>query len=206
MVNNQNSENVGTPAECFISVDVETSGPVPVAFSLLSIGAFVINLGTDQPVVAADSSKTFYCTLRPLDGAGSDPAALDVAGFSLDDLAESGLSPQEAMIGFEEWVLATTGSAKPVFVGLNAAFDWSFINYYFHRFLGRNPFGFSALDIKSLYMGTAGCDWGDTRSSRMAATLGITHDKMTHHALEDAQAQAELFIAIRERSKQERRL
>jgi ribonuclease T len=197
MVNNQNSEKVETPAECFISVDVETSGPVPVAFSLLSIGACVINLGTDQPVVAADYTKTFYCTLRPLDGAGSDPAALEVAGFSLDDLAESGLSPQEAMIGFEEWVLAATGSAKPVFVGLNAAFDWSFINYYFHHLLGRNPFGFSALDIKSLYMGTTGCDWGDTRSSRMAATLGITHDKMTHHALEDAEAQADLFIAIR---------
>lgn len=201
-MNNKIGENVETPAECFISVDVETSGPIPSAFSLLSIGACVINLGAYQPAV--DSSKTFYCTLKPLDGAGSDPAALAVAGFSLDDLAESGISPREAMLGFEDWVLATTRNAKPVFVGLNAAFDWSFINYYFHHFLGRNPFGFSALDIKSLYMGTTSCDWGDTRSSRMATTLGITQDKMTHHALEDAQAQAALFIAIRERSKQER--
>jgi DNA polymerase III epsilon subunit-like protein len=83
-----------------------------------------------------------------LDRAGSDPAALTVAGFSLDDLAVSGINPPEAMRGFEDWVLATTGNAKPVFVGLNAAFDWSFINYYFHHFLGRNPFGFSALVLR----------------------------------------------------------
>lgn len=108
------------------------------------------------------------------------------------------------MLGFEEWVAKAAGSAKPVFVGLNAPFDWSFINYYFHRFLGRNPFGFSALDIKALYMGAMHSSWGETKSSRMAATLGIPHGKMSHHALEDAQAQAELFVAIREQSKQTR--
>lgn len=91
------------------------------------------------------------------------------------------------------------GNGKPVFVGLNAAFDWSFINYYFHRFLGRNPFGFSALDVKSLYMGAVGSAWADTKSSRMSAALGIPAGEASHHALEDAQAQAKLFIAIQER-------
>ena len=42
-----------------------------------------------------------------------------------------------------------------VFVGFNAPFDWSFVNYYFHRFLGHNPFGFTAVDIKAYYMGAA---------------------------------------------------
>jgi hypothetical protein len=35
----------------------------------------------------------------------------------------------------------------------NVAFDWQFINYYFHRFLGRNPFGFSGRRIGDLYAG-----------------------------------------------------
>jgi len=52
------------------------------------------------------------------------------------------------MLSFEKWLLTVAGNAKPIFVGLNAPFDWSFINYYFHRFIGRNPFGFTALDIK----------------------------------------------------------
>lgn len=202
---NETEKDGGASSECFISVDVETSGPIPGAFSLLSIGACVVDSETHRTSVAA-SPRTFYCTLIPLDGAGSDPAALKVTGLSLNDLTRTGIKPESAMLNFERWVTAAVGGAKPVFVGLNAAFDWSFINYYFHRFLGRNPFGFSALDIKSLYMGATGSSWGDTRSSRMAAVLGIQHGKMSHHALDDAQAQAELFIAIFERSKRYREL
>jgi hypothetical protein len=55
---------------------------------------------------------------------------------------------------------------RPVFVGFNAAFDWSFVNYYFQRYLGENPFGFAALDIKSLYMGATGCAWEETPDCR----------------------------------------
>ena len=75
-------------------------------------------------------------------------------------------------------------------------FDWSFVNYYFHRFLGRNPFGFAALDIKAYYMGATGCDWGDTRSSRMAAMLKPRRTS-GHQALQDALYQAELFRLVR---------
>lgn len=82
-----------------------------------------------------------------------------------------------------------------VFVGFNAPFDWSFVNYYFHRFTGNNPFGFTALDIKALYMGAIGCSWADTRSSRIADRLkpNLVGD---HNALRDAQYQAELFRLV----------
>jgi hypothetical protein len=73
-----------------------------------------------------------------------------------------------------------------VFVGFNAPFDWSFVNYYFHKYLGSNPFGFSSLDIKAYYMGATGCAWSDTRSSRMSVDLGL-HQKGDHNALNDAQ-------------------
>ncbi|MGF7152168.1 hypothetical protein FHS96_005837 [Sphingomonas zeicaulis] len=52
-----------------------------------------------------------------------------------------------------------------VFVGFNRAFDWTFVNFYFDRFVGANPFGFTALDIEAMYMGRTGCRWSDTRSS-----------------------------------------
>jgi len=45
-----------------------------------------------------------------------------------------------------------------VFVGFNALFDWSFVNYYLHRYPGENLFGFAALDIKSMYMGAMKMD------------------------------------------------
>jgi DNA polymerase III epsilon subunit-like protein len=190
-----NSESVN---ECFISVDVETSGPIPGEFSLLSIGACVVL--DDEHGVSNSISAEFYCTLKPLLGASSDPAALAVTGFSLDELHERGSSPEDAMLRFEKWLLTVAGNAKPIFVGLNAPFDWSFINYYFHRFIGRNPFGFTALDIKALFMGSMGSTWEDTRSSRMLTKLGLTQKEMSHHALDDARAQAEIFLAIRHRN------
>ena len=76
----------------------------------------------------------------------------------------------------------------PAFVASNAPFDWSFENYYFHRFIGSNPFGLQPSTSRPYYMGVMGCDLGDTRSSRMAKSH-LTGD---HMALHDALYQAEL--------------
>jgi DNA polymerase III epsilon subunit-like protein len=133
--------------EVFISIDVETAGPIPGEYSLLTIGA----CGVDDP------SQTFACELKPTT-LNADPKALEVTG----------LSP----------------------------FDWSFVNYYFHRYLGENPFGFAALDIKSMYMGATGCKWTDTRSSRIAEALNPKREG-DHDALHDALYQAELFRLTR---------
>lgn len=139
-------------------LDVETSGPIPGEYSMLSIGACLVN--------APETS--FECTLKPLNR-NADPEALAMTGFSLDELEQNGTEPRQAMIEFDAWVKAACKEGDvPVLVGLNAPFDWSFVNYYFHRFHGENPFGFTALDIKAYYMGVMGCAWGDTRSSAMA--------------------------------------
>lgn len=174
-----------TKREVFISVDVETAGPIPGQFSLLSIGACSV----------FEPDRTFSSELKPVNR-NFDPKALEVSGFSLDDLAQSGLDPEEAMSAFAKWVSEIAGTnGSPVFVGFNAPFDWSFVNYYFLRFTESNPFGFTALDIKALYMGATGCRWGDTRSSRIAERLHPT-SAGTHDALRDAIYQAELYRLI----------
>jgi len=172
--------------EIFVSVDVETAGPIPGEFSLLSIGACVV----------FEPSRAFACKLKPINR-NADPKALEVTGLSLDQLARTGLDPSEAMRNFSDWLAAVAGvDGSLVFVGFNAPFDWSFVNYYFHRFGGENPFGFTALDIKALYMGASGCDWTDTRSSKIAERLKPTLIG-DHDALRDAQYQAEIFRLIR---------
>jgi len=171
--------------EVFISVDVETSGPIPGEFSLLTIGAANVD----------DVGQTFECKLKPFNH-NADPKALEVTGLSLDELERSGLPAQDAMTRLGDWITQLAGSATPVFVGFNAPFDWSFVNYYFHRFTGANPFGFSALDIKAYYMGATGCSWHETRSSSIAKKL---RPKLAgnHNALDDALYQAELFRLVR---------
>jgi DNA polymerase III epsilon subunit-like protein len=167
--------------ECFISVDVETSGPIPGDYSMLSLGACVVG-GKDEG---------FYVEIKPLND-NAVPAALKVSGFDLTKLAKSGEAPKEALAKLRDWVKTVSGAATPVFVGFNAGFDWSFVNWYFIHFLGENPFGFAPLDVKAYYMGMTGCAWEDTKSSRVRpefqpAKVG------DHNALNDARAQAEMF-------------
>jgi DNA polymerase III epsilon subunit-like protein len=176
--------------EVFISVDVETSGPIPGEYSMLSIGACLV----DAP------ETSFERTLKPLNR-NADPEALAVTGFSLEELERIGTEPPQAMTEFDAWVKAVCSEGDvPLFVGLNAPFDWSFVNYYFHRFHGENPFGFAALDIKAYYMGVMGCSWRDTRSSAMASHLHPTQNG-NHTAIQDAVYQAELFRLTRKQGK-----
>jgi DNA polymerase III alpha subunit (gram-positive type) len=172
--------------EIFISVDVETAGPIPGEFSLLSIGACDVD----------DESRSFSIELKPINR-NADPKALEVTGLSLEILAERGEEPAAAMKAFGNWAQSLAGEdAALVFVGFNAPFDWSFVNYYFHRFTGANPFGFTALDIKALYMGATGSTWSDTRSSQISKHLSPTRQG-DHDALHDAKYQAELFRLVR---------
>lgn len=172
--------------EHYISVDIEAAGPIPGEYSMLSIGACVVG----------DEEKTHYVQLKPLNH-NAVPEALQVTGLSLETLESTGVAPTEAMSAFQTWLAAVLPEqAKPVFVGLNTPFDWSFVNYYFVRFIGANPFGHTALDIKAMYMGATGCTWNQTTSSQMAKRLH-PKKKSTHNALEDALYQAELFRLIR---------
>jgi DNA polymerase III epsilon subunit-like protein len=176
-----------TKQEVYISVDVETAGPVPGEFSMLTLGACCVD----------DPQKKFVCSFKPINE-NFVPEALEVTGLSLAKLAVEGLSPDVAMNKFAAWINCSFIEGQiPVFVGLNAPFDWSFVNYYFHRFTGANPFGFTALDIKALFMGATGCTWRDTRSSSIARRVHPTLQG-DHDALHDALYQAELFRLIRQ--------
>jgi DNA polymerase III epsilon subunit-like protein len=100
------------------------------------------------------------------------------------------------MRAFETWIDETTpAKSRPVFVALNAAFDWMFVNDYFHRYLGRNPFGHFALDIKALYMGLKRVD----SPARVMGLIDRDYPRdnpLTHNALQDAIDQARLFNKI----------
>jgi ribonuclease T len=172
------------PTPAYVSVDVETAGPSPSRHPLMAIGACLV----------ADPEQGFYAELQP-DSADADPRALAVSGLSLDGLRETGEEPAAALERLAQWLAQVTDGDRPVFVGFNAPFDWSFVNDYFHRYRGQNPFGHSALDIKALYMGLSGVDWDATGFAQVAARYGEPQS-LSHHALADARDQARLFSHI----------
>jgi ribonuclease T len=171
--------------DSYICVDVETSGPIPGDYSLLSIGACTI----------FKPRSTFYVELKPLNE-NFTPEAARVHNLSLQQLIEEGVAPGEALQRFEKWLTQQTPAGKQaVLVAFNAAFDWMFINYYFIHYLGHNPFGHAALDIKALYMGAARVAWSQTSWHNISPHFE-EKTALTHHALQDALDQTEVFIKI----------
>lgn len=175
--------------EVFISVDVETTGPIVGEHSMLTLGACMVY----QPEIS------FSVMLKPISDKAV-AAALDVTGLTLAKAKEDGLLPAEAMSQFAAWIDKNVPEdCTSVFVGLNAPFDWGFVNYYFLKYMGTNPFGFTALDIKALFMGAVGCTWYETRSSAIDKVVN-PRQKGDHDALHDARYQAELFRLVYELS------
>jgi ribonuclease T len=169
----------------FISVDIEASGPVPGEHSMLSLGACVVG----------ETTQNFYVEIKPITH-NHQPEALAVAGFNLDELAHNGVEPARAMAQFEDWLARVTPRGQqPIFVAYPLAFDWMFVAYYFHRFLHRNPFGISGVDVESFYAGMVGTPW--KASSKEDMEPEFTADMpLTHNAREDAIVQAGLFARL----------
>ena len=80
------------------------------------------------------------------------------------------------------------GQLKPI--SDNNGFDWQFINWYFHHFLGGNPFGFSSTNLGSLYKGLAKDTFVNFKHLRKT--------KHTHHPVDDAMGNAEALLAMKE--------
>src|SRR2546427_39982 len=163
----------------FIILDVEADGPIPAEYSMLCFGAVLFD----------DPGQSFYGHTRPV----SDrflPEALAVSGFSREE--HLGFDdPKAVMEAFATW-LDQHSKGRAVFVSDNLAFDWQFINYYFHRFLGRNPFGFSGRRIGDLYAGlvkdmSKATDW---KKYRVTAH--------SHNPVDDARGNAEALRKFRE--------
>jgi ribonuclease T len=180
--------------ETWISVDIESSGPTPSTGSMVALGACVV----DRPDVAFDA------LLRPIPGLDWSDAAERVHGLSRERLAADGLDPADAMRAFVDWVDRTAGASRPVFVAFNATYDWMFVADYAWRFVGRNPFGVSGLDVKALFLGRH-LDvirrWSGTTSDevRKRYRVSLPH---THAPLDDAREQAEMCRLIRDEVRQ----
>ena len=162
-----------------IVVDVESDGPIPPDYSMVCFGAVVV-----EPSL----SKTFYGQCKPL-SENWVPEALAVSGFTRDQTKMFPF-PSQTMAEFAEW-LSTNSTGRPVFVSDNPAYDFQFINYYFHKFFGSNPFGFSGRRIGDLYCGMV----KDTfKNAEWKKNLRKT--KHTHDPVMDAKGNAEALLAM----------
>jgi len=181
----------------YFSVDVEASGPVPGLYNLVSIGAVPVS---SRAGVWKPDDETFYVELKPI-APGFDPGAMAVHGISRERLEKEGRPADQAMRDLADFVrrrLHGQGD-RAVFVGHNAGFDWSFISYYFEAFGLPNPFGYKALELKSLAMGRLRIGWFDTSKENLASLLPSLPPQdpgRVHRADYDALYQAFILCAL----------
>lgn len=163
----------------YVVVDVEADGPIPSKYSMVCFGAVVV-----EP----NLSRTFYGQVKPVSESWV-PEALAVSGFSREE--HLGFDePEGVMQKFEKWVLDNS-RGRPTLISDNPAFDWQFINWYFHTFVGRNPFGFSARRIGDLYCGMMkNCGLNSEWKRKLRST---NHD---HNPVNDAKGNAEALLAM----------
>ncbi len=97
--------------------------------------------------------------------------------------------PKATMEQFAQWISRVCND-QPIFISDNNGFDWMFICWYFHHFLGRNPFGFSSQNLGSLYKGMVQDMFQNFKHLRKT--------RHTHHPVDDAKGNAEALMAIKE--------
>lgn len=169
--------------EIIVSVDIETDGPIPGKYSMLSLGA-------------CTADNDFYVELQPI-SEEFIPTALAVSGLDRNSLVRNGCPPLDAMNQFRAWLKGLNG--KPVFTSFST-WDWSFVYWYLIMYGNDSPFGHSSLDMKSYYMGKYGSTWRETAKGNIAKQRPCLLDptlKHTHHALSDAVEQESFFNKMR---------
>ncbi len=161
----------------YIMVDVESDGPIPGDYSMISFGAVLVGDTLDT---------TFYGKLKPI-STNYIPEALAVSGHTREETLQFD-DPRSVMLDFAGWLRGKCRD-RPVFISDNNGFDWMFICWYFHHFTGSNPFGFSSQNLGSLYKGLVKDTFQNFKHLRKT--------KHTHHPVDDARGNAEALLTLK---------
>ena len=183
--------------DAYFSADVETDGPIPGPFSILSF-AIVYAGSFDGKRFERPRSydRKFYKELRPISYEFQEEA-LHVNGLDRERLLIEGERPEIAMTEACRWVKENAGTAQPVLVAYPLSFDWTWLYWYFVRFSeDGSPFDYSrCFDIKTALAVKASIPISEAGRSRLPPALTPRHQH-THHALDDAIEQAEIFANV----------
>lgn len=173
--------------ELYISCDVEADGPLPGPYSMISFGMSVVG----------HPELRFYTEIRPI-SEQFVPEALAISGLDRDRLIREAPSAEQAMKAASDWVNGLRTQGEPVFLAAPAVWDGMFIQWYFIRFTGANPFGVTGagIDLRSYWMGLKGCRWDETIKKNIKREVGLKKLQHSHHAAEDAEELAKIFGAV----------
>ena len=161
----------------YVSVDVERDHDCIPIGSIVCFGAVIVDKNLD---------KTFYGKMAPISDV-YNPGNLKVSGFTREQHLKFD-APKDVMLRFSSW-LEEFGGARPSLISDCLTGDWEAINWYFHNFTGKNPFGYSGRRISDIICGMN----NDMRTKwKHKKSQDYIHDPVF-----DAIQNAEVFLNLR---------
>jgi len=170
--------------QIYIVVDIETNGPVPGLYSMLSLGAVASS--------RSEELSSFYHKLAPLEDASQHPHNMTFwqqHPEAWQEVTDNQESAQTVIQDFVDWVKSF--DKRPVFVSQPTAFDYAFVSWYLWKFTDNNPFlvqdGASAtLDLQSFIVGKHDLKLDMSRGEMLPEWMKQGMPEHSHNALEDA--------------------
>jgi len=184
--------------DVYFSADVETDGPIPGPFSMLSFALVYAGTFDGDTFQRPDSlnSVGFYRELRPISN-NFQADALRVNGLDRDRLTLEGQAPDVAMNEAADWIKSLTSGGRPILVAYPLSFDWSWLYWYFISFAKNgSPFSHSqCFDLKTAFAIKARRPIAQSGRSALFSSLRSGREH-SHHALDDAFEQADIFANL----------
>lgn len=195
--NGQSREKDLQVSEIYFSADVETDGPIPGPFSMLSFALVYAGSFDGQNFVRPDAyENVFYRELQPI-SENFQQEALDVNKLDREKLSKTGHDPRSAMNDAADWIKKVAGDSRPILVAYPVSFDWTWLYWYFTAFCELpSPFGHSnCFDVKTALAVKNNGSVASSSRSKLPAHLRSNRPH-THFAVDDAIEQAEVFANI----------
>ena len=181
--------------DIYFSADVETDGPIPGPFSLLSFALVLAGTfdGLRFTRVTPTVRQVFYREMMPI-SSGFQREALEVNGLDRMRLLREGCNPVDAMSQAARWVEEMSAGGRPVLVAYPLSFDWSWLYWYFIRYSDSgSPFSYSqCFDLKTAFAVKGQRRIADSGRGKLPLSLK-SNRQHSHNALDDALEQADIF-------------
>jgi hypothetical protein len=178
--------------EVYISVDIECDGPSPGTHSMISLGAAAYDRRTYELI------DVFTVNLKPLRVGFQDKSTMEFwdkwpAAYKI--ATTDPVTPREALQAFNDWAKRWPNK---VLAAYPAGFDFSFIYWYYTHLQVtfpefENPWGFSALDLKTVIMCLLNVPYKQAVKSRCPSKWFTYVNRNPHVALDDALEQGAMM-------------
>lgn len=190
--------------EIYISTDIESDGPIPGEYSMLSLGSVAF---TPYGKIMGK----FYRKLKPLKGARKHPEVMKWWKENKKAYKEATSNPKPSRKVMEEYVkwiekLSDKNKAIPIFLGWPLSFDHLFTYWYMVKFVKKfqrmHPFHIpfsvnKAIDVNSFVMAHIKKPYLKSRNIQEINKKwfkGIPEN--SHKSIDDALNQGKAFINI----------